>query len=105
MINKDDMKWLSQFENNFNSAIKSNYSRNILVSQLNRMQEIYELSTGKRYDLCTHCSSSVLSFLKVIGKIYLDQKGFETTLKDNELKNVVTNKEVKVKRNGKSTKG
>lgn len=102
MISKENFKWLSQFESNFRTAINSNYTRNILESQLRKMVEIYELSTGKKYSLCYHCSSDILAFLKVIGKIYLDQKGNETQLKDNELQNKVAKKE---KKNGKSTKG
>lgn len=102
MISKENFKWLSQFESNFRTAINSNYTRNILESQLRKMVEIYELSTGKKYNLCYHCSSSILAFLKVIGKIYLDQKGNETQLKDKELENKVAKKE---KKNGKSTKG
>ena len=95
MISKENMKWLSQFESNFNTAIRSNYTRNILESQLRKMVEIYELSTGKKYTLCYHCSSSILAFLKVIGKIYLDQKGNEQELKTKELKNKVAKMEKK----------
>ena len=95
------MKWLSQFENNFKTAINSNYTRNILESQIRRMVEIYEFATGKQYRLCVHCTSSVLAFLKVIGKLYLDQKGNEPQLNINELENKVTKME---KKNGKSTK-
>lgn len=102
MISKSDMKWLSQFESNFNTAIKSNYTRNILESQLRKMVEIYETTTGKQYRLCVHCTSSVLAFLKLIGKMYLDQKGNETALKGKELENKVAKKE---SNNGKSSKG
>lgn len=98
MISKENMKWLSQFENNFNTAIKSNYTRNILESHLRKMAEIYEKATGKKYHLCTHCTSSILAFLKVIGKLYLDQKGIEPELKTNELENKVAKKE---RKNGK----
>lgn len=102
MISKSDMKWLSQFESNFNTAIKSNYTRNILESQLRKMVEIYETATGKQYKLCVHCTSSVLAFLKMLGKMYIDQKGNETALKDKELENKVAKKE---SNNGKSSKG
>lgn len=102
MISKEDMEWLSQFETNFRTAINSSYSRNITSSQANRMKEIYEVSTGRKYSLCVHCSSNVLSFLKVIGKLYLDQKGNEPALTDSKLENKVTKME---KKNGKSTKG
>lgn len=88
----EDLKWLSSFENNFKTAINSNYSRNILGSQLRKMVEIYELEIGKKYSLCYHCSSSVVGFLKDLGKIYFDlvQKGNEPELTTNELENTVT---------------
>lgn len=94
-MTKEDLKWLSQFETNFNTAINSNYSRNVLESQLRKMVEIYEKETGKKYPLCYHCSSSVLGFLKDMGKIYLDHKGNEPKLNTNELGKVVTQKENK----------
>ena len=92
-MTKEDLKWLSQFETNFNTAINSNYSRNVLESQLRKMVSIYEKETGKKYPLCFHCSSSVLGFLKDMGKIYLDHKGNEPKLNVNELEKVVTQKE------------
>lgn len=102
MISKEDMEWLSKFETNFKTAIDLNYSRNILESHIRKMMEIYESATGKQYRLCVHCTSNVLNFLKVIGKLYLDQKGNELELTTKELENKVTKKE---KKNGKSTKG
>lgn len=94
-MTKEDLKYLSQFETNFNTAIKSNYSRNVLESQLRKMVEIYEKVTGNKYPLCYHCSSSVLGFLKDMGKIYLDHKGKEPEVNINELEKVVTQKENK----------
>lgn len=100
-MTKEDLEYLSKYEHNFNTAINSNYSRNIVSSALERMKEIYERETGKEYRLCTHCSASVLSFLKVIGKLYLDRKGNEPKLKTNELETAVTNKENKKGKNKK----
>lgn len=94
-MTKEELKYLSQFETNFNTAIKSNYSRNVLESQLRKMVEIYEKVTGNKYPLCYHCSSSVLGFLKDMGKIYLDHKGKEPKVNINELEKVVTQKENK----------
>lgn len=94
-MTKEDLKWLSQFETNFNTAIKSNYSRNVMESQLRKMVEIYEKVTGNKYPLCYHCSSSVLGFLQDMGKIYLDHKGKEPKVNINELEKVVTQKENK----------
>lgn len=106
-MTKEDISYLSEFENNFRTAINSNYSRNIIKSKLEKMLEIYKRVTGRDYTLCTHCSSSILLFLKLIGQVYFDavQKGNETEVNINELQNVVTDKENnKVKRSRKNAK-
>ena len=103
---EEDIKYLSQFEKNFKTAIYSNYSRNILESQLRKMCEIYESETGLKCNLCMHCSAAVLGFLKDLGKIYFElvQKGNEPELKINELEKVVTEKENKKKKNMRNAK-
>lgn len=100
-MTKADLKYLSEFENNFKTAINSNYTRNIVRSKLEKMLEIYNRETGKDYNLCTHCSTSILSFLKLIGKVYFDavQEGFETKLEDSNLQIPVAKKENKSKKN------
>lgn len=106
---KEDIEFLREYENNFNTAINNNYSRNIVKSKLLRMLDIYKRETGRDYNLCTHCSTSVLSFLKLIGRVYFDmvQKGNEPILEINKLPNAVTDMEnnnvKKNKRNGKYT--
>lgn len=118
-MSSEDIKWLSQFEKNFRTAINSNYSRNILNSQLKKMVDIYEGITGKKYNLCYHCASAVLGFLQDMGKIYFEkvQDGFETEVNINELDESVTelerittkkdttnNTKKNTKKNGKHTK-
>lgn len=92
-MTKEDLQYLEKYEQNFRTAINANYTRNIVGSALERMKEIYERETGKQYRLCTHCTSSVLAFLKVMGKLYLDQKGNEPKVTANELETTVTQKE------------
>ena len=93
-MTQEDIKWLKQFEPNFKTAINSNYSRNILDSQLRKMVEIYETVKGKKYNLCYHCSSSILGFLKDMGKIYFEvQAGNEPDVNINELEESVTEME------------
>ena len=105
-MTQEDLNFLKEYEPNFTTAIKSNYTRNIVKSKLEKMLGIYEKETGKRYNLCTHCSASVLAFLKVVGKMYFDivQQENEPILKINELEKTVTKtenkKEKKIKKNG-----
>ena len=88
---QDDIQYLSKFESNFNTAIKANYTRNIPRKDVEKMVEIYNRVNGKALRLCTYCSSSVLSFLKDIGKEYFEvQAGIEPQLETNELAETVT---------------
>lgn len=90
---REDYEYLKQFESNFNTAIKSNYTRNIVESKLKRMVEIYEKETGRKQAICLRCGSVVVSFLKDVGKLYFSvQEGFENNMIDNELDEKVTNK-------------
>ena len=99
-MTKAELKYLSEFEQNFKTAIYSNYTRNIVKSKLEKMLEIYVKETGRDYNLCTHCSSSILSFLKLIGKVYFDavQEGLETKLEDSEIQKPVAKMENKIKK-------
>lgn len=106
-MTKEDIKWLSKFETNFNTAIKSNYSRNILEGSLIKMKEIYEIETGKKYSLCVHCTGNVLELLRLVGNLYFRavQEGLEQELVINELENSVTDLETNTKNNtAKNTK-
>lgn len=88
---QEDIQYLSKFESNFNTAIKANYTRNIPRKDIEKMVEIYNRVNGKALRLCTYCSSSVLSFLKDIGKLYFEvQAGIEPQLETNELAETVT---------------
>lgn len=110
-MTQEEIKFLQQYESNFNTAIKSNYSRNIVKRDLLKMYDIYKKETGRDYNLCTHCNTSIIAFLKLIGKVYFEivQEGNEPILEINELQNVVTDlenkKEKKNKTNGKYKTG
>lgn len=105
-MTQEDLNFLKEYESNFTTAIKSDYTRTIVKSKLEKMLGIYEKETGKRYNLCTHCPTSVLAFLKVVGKMYFDiiQQENEPTLKINGLEKNVTKMENKkgknIKKNG-----
>lgn len=99
-MTQEDIKYLEAYEQHFKTAINSNYTRNVVSSALDRMLEIYQKETGTPYRLCKSCTSSILNFLKQIGKLYFKavQEGKETKVTDNELEKSVTqmeNKKVK----------
>ena len=105
-MTQEDLNFLKEYESNFTTALKSDYTRTIVKPKLEKMLGIYEKETGKKYKLCTHCSTSVLAFLKVVGKMYFDivQRGNEPILEINDLQKTVTKtenkKEKKIKKNG-----
>ena len=94
-MTQEDIKYLEAYEQHFKTAINSNYTRNVVSSALDRMLEIYQKETGTSYRLCKSCTSSILNFLKQIGKLYFKvvQDGKETNVTVNELEKVVTQKE------------
>lgn len=97
---QEDIQYLSKFESNFNTAIKANYTRNIPKKDVEKMVEIYNRVNGKTLKLCSYCSSSVLSFLKDIGKEYFEvQAGIEPQLETNELAETVAIVETNTKNN------
>lgn len=100
-MTKEDINWLKKFESNFNTAIKSNYSRNILEGSLIKMKEIYEYETGKKYSLCVYCTGNVLELLRLVGNLYFKavQTGNEPEVITNELDNSVTDMESNTKNN------
>lgn len=102
-MTQEDLKYLKQFEPNFKTAIKSNYTRNIVKSNLENMLNIYQKETGTKYNLCYHCPTSVLKFIQTVGKFYFNlvQDGNEPTLKTKELQNTVTKKENKKEKTNK----
>lgn len=90
---REDYEFLKQFETNFNTAIKSNYTRNIPQSKLEKILEIYQKEVGKGYKVCLHCNSVVVAFLKDVGKLYFSvQEGFENNMIVNDIDEKVTNK-------------
>lgn len=66
---QEQMNVLSQFENNFYTAIHAGYSRNITGEKIHIMEETSGLKCSNRS--CTHC---VLMFLKTIGEKYFHTK-------------------------------
>lgn len=108
-MSREEYEYLKGFERNFRTAIEGNYSRNIVESSLKKMLEIYN-RTYPKYTVCLRCGSSVVGFLKDVGKLYFSvQEGFENNMIDSNIDEKVTDKADKgrqkaVKGVGKRTK-
>lgn len=65
---------LQRFENNFLTALRSDYTRNVIVADRKLLNEIYNDLTGECKNLPVTCSVCWLDLLKKLGKLYFDYK-------------------------------
>lgn len=86
-MTRTDFEFLAQFENNYICALNHNYTRNIPSSDIDRMLQIYEKEKKVKYVLCKHCSSSILAFVKIIGKMYNEEKDRRNNVEINKKQN------------------
>lgn len=71
---KDELRILSAWEDNFNTAVNADWARNPGRTGLKTIWEIYTRATGdqERYnDNCSHC---ILRLLKAAGRVYFADK-------------------------------
>ena len=73
-MTKQEFKYLSQFEDNFYTATRSNFSRNISRSHLEKFSEIIEKETGKPTNTNYNCSVCALNLIKKMADIYYNEK-------------------------------
>lgn len=73
-MTKQEFKYLSQFEDNFYTAIQSNFSRNISRSNLERFSEIIENETGKTINTNYNCGVCCLNLIKKMAELYYAEK-------------------------------
>lgn len=106
-MKKDNLEYLKKFESNFNTAIKSNYTRAIPNNDKIRMKEILLEEIGFDFPLNLSCGLCTLKLVKKVGELYFNAVKetieLEPILNINELENKVTNMEQKNVKSG--TKG
>lgn len=98
-MKKENIEYLQKFESNFNTAIKSNYTRAIPSNDKIRMKEILKEETGENFPLSLNCSLCTLKLIRKVGELYFktikECVELEPTLNINELENKDTNTERK----------
>lgn len=72
-FSKADMKYLKQFEDRFNTAIKSDYVRNLTQGDLEKIAQIYYNTFNVRLSYVPNCGSCALSIMKTVGRKYNEQ--------------------------------
>lgn len=100
-MTQEDIKYLKRFETNFKTAVNHNYTRAIPSTYLKEIVKIYEKYNSK-ITVCYHCSSSILSALKTIGRWYFNKIEI---LKENEYLNNTPKEEIKEDGKNKTIKG
>lgn len=74
IMNNKDFIFLKKFEENFYTAIQSNFSRNISRSNLEKFSEIIEKETGKPTNTNYNCSVCALNLIKKMAELYYAEK-------------------------------
>ena len=73
-MTKQELKYLSNFEDNFYTATRSNFSRNISRTNLEKFSEIIEKETGKIQNINLNCSICALNLIKKMAELYYNEK-------------------------------
>lgn len=71
---KDDMVYLSQWERPMQTAIESNYLRNVGRPVVQAIIEIWSRYLGEKVVVNDSCPSCILDLLKRVGHAYFAQK-------------------------------
>lgn len=74
MFNKTEIKKLTRFEKNFNTAINHNYSRPILSGDFDEIEQLYLRRNPEAKKVNRGCGRCVLKFLQEVGKMYYESK-------------------------------
>lgn len=83
-MTKQELKYLSQFEENFYTVTRSNFSRNISRTNLEKFSEIIEKETGKIQNINFNCSICALNLIKKMAELYYAEKNKKEE-KENEV--------------------
>ena len=89
-MTEEQFNTLAQYEGNFETALKANYSRYPGQEGVTTMFNIYRDLTHTRMNLNRSCSVCILNLVKSLGKLYFAEKTRreEEARKAEELKKV-----------------
>ena len=85
-MTKEEIEYLSKYERNNYTKLNRKYTRAIWNDDLNAMLKIYKKYKGD-YNLCKHCSASILAFVKKVGLMYEEEKNKIAKEEENAKKN------------------
>ena len=73
-LTKEQVKILSAYEQHFETAVKSSWSRYPGVVALQEIHRVMQDVTGAKIQLNTNCQSCVLKLLQDCGRLYFQAK-------------------------------
>ena len=73
-LTQEQMTYLSRFEGNMLTAVRSNWTSPLSASDLQMVADIYNKVTGQSRRANANCASCILELLTDIGRIYFAQK-------------------------------
>ena len=73
-MTEEQFNTLAQYEGNFETALKANYSRYPGREGVDTMFRIYREITNTRMNLNRTCSVCILNLVKSLGKLYFAEK-------------------------------
>lgn len=73
-LTQEQMTYLSRFEGNMLTAVRSNWTSPLSASDLQMVADIYNEVTGQSRRANANCASCILELLTDMGRIYFAQK-------------------------------
>lgn len=67
---KENKAFLDQFETNFRTATKSDFTRAVTEKEFEALKELYTKITGIKLDLRPNCGMCQLKLIKAVGLLY-----------------------------------
>lgn len=83
-LTQKQMAYLSKFESNMQTAVRSNWTSPLSASDLQGVADIFNEVTGQNRRANANCASCILELLTDVGRIYFAQK--EAAQADNKPK-------------------
>lgn len=73
-LTEEQIKILSKWEDNFNTAVKADWARNPGRAGLQVIHQIFTQATGDTRRLNDNCNHCILSLIQDCGKLYFQEK-------------------------------
>lgn len=96
-LTKEQIKSLSAYEQHFETAVRSSWSRYPGVTALQQIHSVLQEATGTKIPLNTNCQSCVLKLLQDCGRLYFESKNAKAVELSGAEAAPVTNVAVKTK--------